>query len=51
MLGGPPRYVAVINDFDFPGPGVMYPHERAALDRLAPAAEFGRVVRDRGPEV
>ena len=51
VFRGPPGDVAVIDHLDLTGVRMTHPHERAALAGLAPAAEFGGVVRDRRPEI
>src|SRR2546423_5603683 len=51
VLRGPSGDVAVIDDLDLTTMRMTCPHEGTALAGLAPAVEFGSVVRDRRPEV
>ena len=51
VFGGPARDVAVVNHLNLMGLRMMGPRERATFAGLAPAAEFGGVVRDRRPEI
>src|SRR5580704_4240825 len=51
MLGGPLDRVADVLGFQFRGPGLAQPQERAAFGRLTAAVQLDRVVGDGGPEV
>jgi hypothetical protein len=51
VLSGPSGDVTVIEYLDLASKRTAFPHEQTVCGRLAPAAEFGRVVRDRRPEV
>src|SRR5271165_678664 len=51
VLSGPSGDVAVVEYLDLASKRMTFPREQAGCGGLAPAAEFGRVVRDRRPEI
>src|SRR5580658_3724860 len=51
VLSGPSGDVAVVEHLDLASRRMTLSHEQAGSGELTPATEFGRVVRDRRPEI
>ena len=51
VLSRPSGNVAVIEHLDLASMRMTHPHEGTTFTGLAPATEFGGVVRDRRPEI